>query len=106
MAYVLLGRATCERHGISNTLIPGPHRCCHHGGSEQAYHYSARCYVYGIARFYSLGLVLAACESRPPVFLRFSSDLEKKQKPVAYDLKLNRAVVFDISSKLVNQLVA
>ena len=23
MAYVLLGRATCERHGISNTLIPG-----------------------------------------------------------------------------------
>jgi hypothetical protein len=24
MAYVLLGRATCERHGISNTLIPGP----------------------------------------------------------------------------------
>jgi putative Mg2+ transporter-C (MgtC) family protein len=38
--------------------------------------------------------------------MRYSSDLEKKQKTVAYDLKLKRPVVFDVSSKLVNQLGA
>jgi len=38
--------------------------------------------------------------------MRFSSDMEKKQKTLVYELKLKKSAVFQVSSKLVNQLVA
>jgi putative Mg2+ transporter-C (MgtC) family protein len=36
--------------------------------------------------------------------MKFSSDLEKKQKTLIYELKLKKPDVFQVSSKLVNQL--
>jgi putative Mg2+ transporter-C (MgtC) family protein len=36
--------------------------------------------------------------------MRFSSDLEKKQRTLVYELKLKKPDVFQVSSKLVNQL--
>jgi putative Mg2+ transporter-C (MgtC) family protein len=38
--------------------------------------------------------------------MRFSSDMEKKQKTFVYELKLKKPDVFQVSSKLVNQLMA
>jgi putative Mg2+ transporter-C (MgtC) family protein len=38
--------------------------------------------------------------------MKFSSDLEKKQKTLVYELKLKKSAVLQASSKLVNQLVA
>jgi putative Mg2+ transporter-C (MgtC) family protein len=38
--------------------------------------------------------------------MRFNSDLEKKQKTLVYELKLKKSAVFQLSSKLVNQLAA
>jgi putative Mg2+ transporter-C (MgtC) family protein len=50
------------------------------------------------AQIESLGLSIKA--------MKFSSDLEKKQKTLVYELKLKKPDVFQLSSKLVNQLVA
>jgi putative Mg2+ transporter-C (MgtC) family protein len=50
------------------------------------------------AQIESLGLEIKA--------MKFSSDLEKKQKTLVYELKLKKPDVFQASSKLVNQLVA
>ena len=36
--------------------------------------------------------------------VRYSSDLEKKRKTLVYELKLKKSDVFQVSSKLVNQL--
>jgi putative Mg2+ transporter-C (MgtC) family protein len=36
--------------------------------------------------------------------MRFNSDIEKKQKTLVYELKLKKPAVFQVSSKLVNQL--
>jgi putative Mg2+ transporter-C (MgtC) family protein len=38
--------------------------------------------------------------------VKYSSDLEKKQKTLVYELKLKKSAVFQLSSKLVNQLMA
>jgi putative Mg2+ transporter-C (MgtC) family protein len=38
--------------------------------------------------------------------MKFSSDLENKQKTLVYEMKLKKHAVFEVSSKLVNQLVA
>jgi putative Mg2+ transporter-C (MgtC) family protein len=38
--------------------------------------------------------------------MRFSSDMERKQKTLVYELKLKKSAVFQLSSKLVNQLTA
>jgi putative Mg2+ transporter-C (MgtC) family protein len=46
----------------------------------------------------SLGLEIKA--------VKFSSDLEKKQRTLVYELKLKKSAVFQVSSKLVNHLVA
>jgi len=49
------------------------------------------------AQIESLGLEIKA--------KKFNSDLDKKQKTLVYELKLKKHAVFDVSSKLVNQLV-
>jgi uncharacterized membrane protein YhiD involved in acid resistance len=38
--------------------------------------------------------------------VKYSSDLEKKQKTLVYELKLKKSALFEVSSKLVNQLMA
>ncbi len=69
---------------LAYRLLNGPHansarfrkrqsrvtcRLCHRDSGKRSYLHSAEwCCAKSVVRFYSLGLVLAACESRPPVF--------------------------------------